>query len=92
MEFYLRWLNRYERKEWEEQPIGILLCTEASREQVELMEMDQVGIAVAEYWTSMPTKEEFERKITEIYKEAQERLARRETRLIDEQKLIETEV
>ena len=92
MKFYLRWLNRYERKEWEEQPIGILLCTEASREQVELMEMDQVGIAVAQYWTSMPTKEEFEHKIAEIYEEAQERLARRETRLVDEQKLIETEI
>jgi len=77
MEFYLRWLNRYERKEYEEQPIGIILCTTASRDQVELMEMDKAGIAVSEYWTAMPPKEEFERKIHEIYEEAQERFARR---------------
>ncbi len=35
------------------------------------------GIAVAEYWTQFPSKSEFERKINELYKEAQERLERR---------------
>ena len=89
MEFYLRWLNKFERAEHEEQPIGIILCTTASREQVELMEMDKVGIAVSEYWTQMPQKEEFERKISEIYSEAQERLMRRENMLVDEKKWIE---
>ena len=79
MEFYLRWLNKYERREGENVPIGLILCTEASREQIELMEMDKVGIAVAEYWTALPPKVEFERKIREIYAEAQERLERRTT-------------
>jgi hypothetical protein len=41
------------------------------------MEMDKAGIAVAEYWTALPPKIEFERKIREIYTEAQERLERR---------------
>jgi len=41
------------------------------------MEMDRAGIAVAEYWTDLPPKVEFERKIKEIYHEAQERLERR---------------
>ena len=77
MEFYLRWLNKYERREGENAPIGLILCTEASRDQIELMEMDKVGIAVAEYWTALPPKVEFERKIREIYAEAQERLERR---------------
>ena len=77
MEFYLKWLNKFERKEGEEAPIGIILCTEASREQVELMEMDKVGIAVAEYWTELPPKSTFENKIKEIYAEAQERIERR---------------
>jgi len=79
MEFYLRWLNKFERKEGENTPIGLILCTEASRDQIELMEMDQVGIAVAEYWTALPPKTEFERKIKEIYTEAQERLERRKS-------------
>ena len=79
MRFYLKWLNRYERQEGENPPIGLILCTEASRDQIELMELDKEGIAVAEYWTQLPPKSEFERKISEIYNEAQERLARRKT-------------
>lgn len=77
MRFYLKWLNRYERQEGENPPIGLILCTEASRDQIELMELDKEGIAVAEYWTQLPPKTEFERKIGEIYAEAQERLERR---------------
>ena len=89
MEFYLRWLNKHARKEWEEQPIGIILCTEGNRDQIELMEMDKAGIAVSEYWTAMPTKAEFERKINEIYEEAKERLARRESLIESEKNWIE---
>jgi predicted nuclease of restriction endonuclease-like (RecB) superfamily len=77
MELYLKWLNRYERREGENAPIGIILCTTANREQIELLELDKSGIAVAEYWTAMPPKVEFERKIREILAQAKERLARR---------------
>ena len=77
MDFYLRWLNRFERTAGEEAPIGIILCTTASREQVEFMELDKSGIAVAEYWTTLPPKIEFERKIREMMQEARERLERR---------------
>jgi hypothetical protein len=37
---------------------------------------DKAGIAVAEYWTALPPKIEFEWKIREIYFEAEERLER----------------
>ena len=77
MRFYLKWLDRYERQEHENPPIGIILCTTASREQVELLELDKEGIAVAEYWTALPPKAEFERKIREILEHARERLNRR---------------
>ncbi|MDR2716713.1 MAG: PDDEXK nuclease domain-containing protein [Treponema sp.] len=79
MEFYLKWLNRYERQDDENEPIGIILCTKASRNQIELMELDKSGITVAEYWTNLPPKTEFERKIKEILIEAQERLERRKS-------------
>jgi predicted nuclease of restriction endonuclease-like (RecB) superfamily len=79
MRFYLKWLNKFERQDGENPPIGLILCTEASRDQIELMELDKEGIAVAEYWTQLPTKSEFERKIGELYREAQERLERRAT-------------
>lgn len=77
MEFYLKWLNRYERQEGENEPIGLILCTKASRNQIELLEMDKSGIAVAEYWTNLPPKAVLEQKIREILTEAQERLERR---------------
>ena len=77
MEFYLKWLDQYERRENENAPIGIILCPTASREQIEMLELSKSGIAVAEYWTHLPPKAEFERKIQEILEQAKERLARR---------------
>jgi hypothetical protein len=77
MEIYLKWLDRYERKEGENTPIGLILCTEASRDQIELLEMDKAGIAVAEFWTNLPPKTEFERLIRNILKESKERIERR---------------
>jgi hypothetical protein len=77
MELYLKWLNRYERQPGEEAPIGIILCASASREIIELLEPDKTGIAVAEYWTHLPPKADFERKIREILTDARERLERR---------------
>jgi predicted nuclease of restriction endonuclease-like (RecB) superfamily len=77
MLLYLKWLNQYERQENEEAPIGIILCTSANRKKVELLEMDKSGIAVAEYWTHLPSQAVFEKRITEIMQEAKERLDRR---------------
>lgn len=78
MKLYLKWLDRYERQEGEESPIGLILCTEASREQVELLEMHKDGIVVAEYWTALPPKAELQARIQQIYRAASERVARRE--------------
>jgi predicted nuclease of restriction endonuclease-like (RecB) superfamily len=77
MLLYLKWLDRYEREPGEEPPIGLILCATGSRDKIELLEMDKAGIAVAEYWTELPPKEDFERKIKEILHGARERLARR---------------
>ena len=79
MELYLKWLDRYERREGENHPIGLILCTKASRGQIELLELDKAGIAVAEYWTDLPPKALLEEKIQMILQEAQERLARRKS-------------
>jgi hypothetical protein len=77
MKLYLKWLDRYDRQAGEEAPIGLILCTEVSREQVELLEMHKDGIVVAEYWTALPPKAELEAKLAEIVRDAHERLARR---------------
>jgi hypothetical protein len=77
MELYLKWLNRYDRQEGEEKPIGLILCAETSREQIELLEMDKDGIIVAEYWTDLPPKKEFEERLHNALLEARENLERR---------------
>ena len=46
--------------------------------------MDRDGIVVAEYWTTLPPKDEFEQKIHFILLEARERLERRKLLLQDD--------
>jgi len=53
------------------------LCAEASKEQVELLEMHKVGIMVAEYWTELLPKEILEAKIHKSLLEARERIERK---------------
>ena len=77
MELYLKWLNKYERHEGEQTPIGLILCAEASKEQIELLEMQKDGIMVAEYWTELPPKEVLEAKLHQVLVEARERLERK---------------
>ncbi len=76
MELYLKWLNKYEKTEGENEPIGLILCAESNKEQVELLEMNKDGIMVAEYWTEMPSKRELEQKLHQLLNEAKERIAR----------------
>ncbi len=57
MELYLRWLEKNEMQEGEESPLGLLLCTEGSSEQIELLQLDKSGIRVAQYLTELPSKE-----------------------------------
>ena len=77
MELYLKWLEKYEKQEGEQSPIGIILCTEASKEQIELLEMHKDGIMVAEYWTEFLPKEQLEKKLNQALTEAKERLERK---------------
>jgi predicted nuclease of restriction endonuclease-like (RecB) superfamily len=80
MELYLKWLNKYEKQEGEQAPIGLILCAETSKEQIELLEMHKDGIMVAEYWTELPPKEILEAKLHEALIEARERLERKKLR------------
>lgn len=74
MELYLKWLNRYDREEGENSPVGLILCAGKSNEQIELLEMHKDGIMVAEYWTDLPPKEKLEQKLHSILLETKQRL------------------
>lgn len=79
MELYLKWLNRHEKQPSENSPIGLILCTEKSKEQVELLEVHKEGILVAEYWTELPAKKALEQKLHQIYQEAKGRIKNKHT-------------
>jgi predicted nuclease of restriction endonuclease-like (RecB) superfamily len=63
MELYLRWLDKYEKQEGENTPLGLILCTEGSKQQIELLQLEQSGIKVAEYLTELPDKQLLKQKI-----------------------------
>ena len=63
MELYLRWLDKYERQESEETPLGLILCAGGGHEQIELLKLDQVGIKVAEYLTELPDRRLLKEKL-----------------------------
>lgn len=73
MELYLKWLDKYERKENEETPIGLILCSEKQQEQIELLELDKGQIRVSEYLTQLPSKEVLAQKLHRAIEIARER-------------------
>lgn len=57
MLLYLRYLNKNERHNWEESPIGIILCSEGNTEHIEYLMLDESSpIKVAQYYTQLPDK------------------------------------
>lgn len=81
MELYLKWLDKHEKQEGENSPIGLILCAGKSSEQIELLELHKDGIMVAEYWTELPPKKQLEEKLHSLLMEARAR--------IDNRKLLE---
>ena len=75
MELYLRWLNKYERRSQENEPLGIILCAGKKQELVELLELGQSGIHVAEYLTELPPRELLEQKLHSVMVSAKERMS-----------------
>jgi predicted nuclease of restriction endonuclease-like (RecB) superfamily len=57
MELYLRWLEKHDTLEGENPPIGLILCADKNQEHVELLQLDQSNIRVAQYLTILPSQE-----------------------------------
>ncbi|MBU4134565.1 DUF1016 family protein [bacterium] len=74
MELYLRWLEKYETEPGEQPPLGLILCAEGSRGQVELLKLDKSGIHVAEYLTALPSKKLLQTKLRKAISLAKGRL------------------
>ena len=72
MELYLRWLEAHDMEPGEESPLGLLLCTEGSEEQIELLQLDKAGIKVAQYMTELPPRELLVEQIRKSLEQAKE--------------------
>jgi predicted nuclease of restriction endonuclease-like (RecB) superfamily len=79
MELYLRWLDKYERKDGEDSPIGLILCSEKNQEQIELLQLDRGEIRVAEYLTGLPPQSILQAKLHEAISAARGRVVRQDS-------------
>ncbi len=63
MELYLRYLEKYEMREGENLPVGLLFCSGKNNEHIELLQLNQGNIRVAEYITRTMPKDELMAKL-----------------------------
>lgn len=74
MELYLRWLEKYDMQSGEETPLGLILCAEGNNEQVELLQLENAGIKIAEYLTELPDKKILKQKLHATIEQNKKRL------------------
>lgn len=74
MELYLRYLEKHEMVEGENQPIGLILCAGKNEEHIELIQLDKSNIRVAEYLTVLPNKALLQQKLHQAIENARNRL------------------
>jgi predicted nuclease of restriction endonuclease-like (RecB) superfamily len=74
MELYLRYLEKYEKVEGENTPIGLILCAGKNEEHIELMQLDKSNIRVSEYLTLLPSQKILQEKLHHAIERAQQKL------------------
>jgi YhcG PDDEXK nuclease domain len=72
MELYLRWLDKHERKDDENSPLGLILCSEKNHEEIELLELNKGEIRVAEYLIQLPDRRLLKAKLADAVRRAEE--------------------
>ena len=77
VELYLKWLDKYEKAKDEEKPIAIILCASKNNAIAELLELENSGIHVAQYFTKYIPKTLLEDKLLLSIKNARIQLEQR---------------
>jgi predicted nuclease of restriction endonuclease-like (RecB) superfamily len=77
MELYLRYLEKHEKVEGENEPIGLILCTGKNEEHIELMQLDKSNIRVADYLTLLPPQKLLQEKLHKAVEIARQKLSRK---------------
>lgn len=80
MKLYLRYLDKHERKEWEESPMGLILCSAGNTEHIEYLMLDETArdIRVAQYFAGLPSKALLKRKLQRAIAIAQSQVSDRD--------------
>jgi predicted nuclease of restriction endonuclease-like (RecB) superfamily len=81
MELYLRWLEKHEKTESEESPIGLILCASKNEEHIELLQLEKSNIRIAEYCTELPDLKLLEQKLHQSIKKAREKINNEQNKL-----------
>ena len=63
--------------------MGLILCAEKSAEHVELLQLEDSGIHVAEYLTELPPRALLEARLHEAVRVARERIAVRKGEMVE---------
>jgi predicted nuclease of restriction endonuclease-like (RecB) superfamily len=74
MELYLRWLEKHEMVEGENNPIGLILCADSNKEHIELLQLNESKIKVAAYLTELPPVKLLQEKLHKAISIARNRL------------------
>ncbi len=74
MELYLRYLEKYEQKQDENPPIGLILCTGKNQEHVELLQLHKSNIKVADYLTALPPQKLLKEKLHKAIEIARQKI------------------
>ena len=73
MELYLIWLAKHVQEKDKNLPFGIILFTSKKEEQVELLDLKNTDIHIAEYMMVLPSKEVLEHRLHLAVARARER-------------------
>jgi predicted nuclease of restriction endonuclease-like (RecB) superfamily len=76
MEVYLRWLEKYEMRQHEELPIGLILCADNNKEIMELLMIDEKRIKIANYLTEMPEAKIIKQKLHKAISNAKAKMGK----------------
>jgi hypothetical protein len=80
MRLYLRYLDKNDRKDGEESPIGLILCSEGNTEHIEYLMLDENSpIKVAQYYTQLPDKQLLAEKLQRAIAIAKEHIVEQKT-------------
>jgi len=74
MELYLRYLEKYDKMEGENSPVGLILCSGKNEEHIELLQLDKSNIRISEYLTELPPKKLLQQKLHKAVENAKLRL------------------